>query len=93
MRTLPDGRDLVTLRDAGDFIAQLPKHEHDRQEWQIAVRDLMRAAAGHGPWRFLARIVVMHALYGEAEPPIGNPNDAASPAPKFRGRGKCDPWR
>jgi hypothetical protein len=32
-------RELVTLRDAGDYIAKLPKREHDRPEWQIAVTD------------------------------------------------------
>ena len=89
---LPDGGELVTLRDAGDYIARLPKAVHDRREWLIAVRDLMRAAQGHAPWRFFARLAIMHALYGKAEPPIGNPNDAP-PAPKWRGRGKRDPWR
>jgi hypothetical protein len=34
----------------------------------------------------------MHALYGKAEPPIGNPNDAPAER-KWRGRGKRDPWR
>src|SRR5581483_11145430 len=61
----------VTLRDAGDFIAKLLKREHDKPDWQLAAKDLMRAAAGHGPWRFIARIAMMHALYGRPEPPIG----------------------
>lgn len=26
---LPDGRQLVTLRDAGNYITKLPKAEHD----------------------------------------------------------------
>jgi len=52
----------------------------------------MRAAAGYGPWRFIAWIAIMHALYGKPEPPIGNPNDAP-PAPKWHGRGKRDLWR
>ena len=88
---LPDGGMVVTLRDAGDFIAKLPKRQHDKPEWQLAAKDLMRAAAGHGPWRFIARIAIMHALYG-TQPPIGNPDDAP-PAPKWRGRGKRDPWQ
>lgn len=81
---------LVTLRDAGDYIAKLPKREHDKREWQIAIDDLMKAAAGQRPWCFFARIAIMRALYGK-EPPIGNPNDAPS-ASKWRG-GKRDPWR
>jgi len=52
----------------------------------------MRAAAGYGPWRFIAWIAIMRALYGKPEPPIGNPNDAP-PAPKWHGRGKRDLWR
>jgi hypothetical protein len=44
----------------------------------------MRAAAGYGPWRFIAWIAIMRALYGKPEPPIGNPNDAP-PAPKWHG--------
>jgi len=52
----------------------------------------MRAAAGHAPWRFIARIAIMHALYGKREPPIGNPNDA-QPAPKWRNKPTRDPWR
>jgi hypothetical protein len=89
---LRDGGELSTLRQAGDYIAKLPKREHDRPEWQIAVKDLMRAATGHGPWRFLARIAIMHALYGKTEPPIGDSNDAPA-GPKWRGPGKRDPWR
>ena len=89
---LPDGGHLTTLREAAEFIAKLPKREQKRPEWQSAVRDLLRAASGHGPWRFFARLAIMRALYGKTEPPIGNPNDAP-PAPKWRGRGKRDPWR
>ena len=38
---LPDGRKLVTLRDAGDYIANLPKKEADLAEWQAAIEALM----------------------------------------------------
>lgn len=31
---LPDGRELHTLRDAGHYIAKLPKREHDKPHWQ-----------------------------------------------------------
>jgi hypothetical protein len=88
---LPGG-ELVTFRDAGDYIAALSKRDQAKPEWQLAAKDLMRAAAGHGPWKLLSRIAIMHALHGRAEPPIGNPNDAP-PAPKWRGPGKRDPWR
>jgi hypothetical protein len=32
-----NGRMLVTLRDAGGYIAGLPKAEHDAPEWQAAM--------------------------------------------------------
>jgi len=41
---LPSGGMLVTLRDAGNFIAKLPRRQHDKPEWQLAAKDLMRAA-------------------------------------------------
>jgi hypothetical protein len=34
---LPGGRELLTLRDAADYIMKLPKAEQDLDEWQTAV--------------------------------------------------------
>ena len=58
---LPDGRELVTLRDAGEHIAALPKKEHAAQEWQAAMQALILVAESGGP-TMLARIGVMRAL-------------------------------
>jgi hypothetical protein len=33
---LPDGRQLVTLGDAGNYITKLPKAKHEAAEWQTA---------------------------------------------------------
>ena len=33
---LPKGKQLVTLRDAANYIMKLPKAEHDAKEWQAA---------------------------------------------------------
>ena len=41
---LPDGRVLVTLRDAATYITELPKKEVTEPEWQTAIETLMRAA-------------------------------------------------
>jgi hypothetical protein len=38
---LPDGRKLVTLRDAATYITNLPKKESDLPEWQAAIEALM----------------------------------------------------
>jgi hypothetical protein len=50
---LPDGRSLVTLEDAGDYITRLPQAEQQLDEWQTAIEALMMAAESRGP--------VMHA--------------------------------
>ena len=34
---LADGRELITLRDAADYITALPKNESDLPEWQTAM--------------------------------------------------------
>jgi hypothetical protein len=46
-------RELVTLRDAGEFIAALPKAQHHRPEWQLAMSMLLQAAeaAASSCWR------------------------------------------
>ncbi|UQD69341.1 hypothetical protein JEY40_25350 [Bradyrhizobium japonicum] len=54
-------RVLVTLLDAGEYIATLPKKEHAAPEWQAAMEALILVAEGGGPTMF-ARIGVMRAL-------------------------------
>lgn len=45
---LPNGRRLLTLQDASDYIAALPKAESDAADWQLAMEALY--ASGDGPW-------------------------------------------
>ncbi len=59
--TLPNGRQLLTLKDAGAYITKLPKAEHDAPEWQAAMEALILVAERDGP-TMLARIGVMRAL-------------------------------
>jgi len=58
---LPDGHQLVTLEDAGNYIIELPKAVHEAPEWQAAMEALMLVATLGGPTMF-ARIGVMRAL-------------------------------
>jgi len=53
-------RTLVTLLDAGEYIAALPKKEHAAPEWQAAMEALILVAEGGGPMMF-ARIGIMRA--------------------------------
>jgi hypothetical protein len=59
---LPDGRKLLTLKDAADYVAKLPKKESDLPEWQTAIEALMLCSRAGNP--MLARIGVMKALNG-----------------------------
>ncbi|TFW52279.1 hypothetical protein CT676_42710 [Bradyrhizobium sp. MOS001] len=56
-----EGRELGTLMDAGEYIAALPKKEHEAPKWQAAMEALILVAEGGGPTMF-ARIGVMRAL-------------------------------
>jgi hypothetical protein len=58
----PRGGELVTLRDAGNSIAKLPKREHDAPEWQAAIRALILVVECEGQ-TLLARIGMMRGLY------------------------------
>ena len=58
---VPRGRQLITLRDAAEFITKLPKAEHDAPEWQAAMEALLLVAELGGSTMF-ARIGVMRAL-------------------------------
>jgi len=58
---VPKGRQIVTLRDAGDYVAKLPKAEHMTAEWQAAMLALMLVVDLNGP-TMMARIGIMRAL-------------------------------
>jgi hypothetical protein len=62
---LPDGRKLITLKNAADHIMKLPKVEQKHEKWQTAIEVLIMAAEGRGPVMH-ARIGVMQALNREA---------------------------
>jgi hypothetical protein len=51
---------LVTLHDAAEYITELPRAEHDGDEWQAAMEALLLVAEQDGPAMF-ARIGVMRA--------------------------------
>src|SRR5580698_6140203 len=54
-------RELVTLKDAGEYIAKLPKAEHTATEWQTAMEALLLAVRGRPT--MLARIGIMKDLH------------------------------
>jgi hypothetical protein len=59
--SLPDGRVLVFLRDAANYITALTRKEAETPEWQAAIEALILVADLNGPTMF-ARIGVMKAL-------------------------------
>ena len=58
---LPDGHELLTLRDAAKYISALPKTDHNAADWQVAMEALLLVAERDAP-EMLARIAVMKAL-------------------------------
>ena len=63
---LPDGRELLTLKDAADYIMKLPKAEQKHEKWQTAAEVLIMAAEGRGPLMH-ARIGMLRALNRNVE--------------------------
>jgi hypothetical protein len=59
--SLPHGRQLVTLKDAADYVMKLPKAEQDLEEWQTATGCLIGAAEGRD-FLMHARIGMLRAL-------------------------------
>jgi hypothetical protein len=77
----PDGRELLTLRDAAEYITALPKAEHDAADWQVAMETLILVAERDGP-EMLARIAVAKALNRHQATPMPAPR--RKPAKVFR---------
>jgi hypothetical protein len=65
---LPDGRKLRTLRDAGHYVAALPKATQSLPAWQLAA-EMLLGAAERGGIVMLAEIAVRRALHGKPKPP------------------------
>jgi hypothetical protein len=63
---LPDGRKMLTLKDAGAYIMKLPKVEQHLEEWQAATEALLMAAEDRGPLMH-ARIGMLRALNRNVE--------------------------
>jgi hypothetical protein len=57
----PNGKKLITLKDATTYITTLPKKESALQEWQTAIEVLMLCSRGGDP--MMAEIGVMKALH------------------------------
>jgi hypothetical protein len=63
---LPNGRQLVTLEDAGDYMTRLPQAEQQLGEWQTVIACLIGAAEGRD-FLMHARIGVMRAINRHVE--------------------------
>jgi hypothetical protein len=63
---LSRGRQLVTLKDAANYIMKLPKAERMAAEWQTAGDILIKAAEGRD-FLMHARIGMMRAMHRNVE--------------------------
>lgn len=66
---LPDGRELVTLRDAGTYITDLTESEQDKEHWRTAIK-LLILIGDNGGDPMMARIAMMQALHHGKPAPI-----------------------
>ena len=67
---LPDGRMLVTLRDAASYVQNMPKAQHDSPHWQVTVEHLIYAAERGPAWTLFAWMFMRRALsHGKPERP------------------------
>jgi hypothetical protein len=80
----PDGGKLRTLRDAGNYIAKLPKREHDVPAWLAAIEALILSAehGEAGADQMLARIGMLKVLH--AGKPVSTPQPGRKAAKKYR---------
>jgi hypothetical protein len=72
---LPDGRKMLTLKDAPEYIQKLPEAEQQLEEWQTAVGCLIAAAEGRD-FVMHVRIGVLRALNRNAERTFTNRKDS-----------------
>lgn len=70
---LPEGRKLVTLRDAAEYVLTLPEDVQQQPAWQHAADALRNAAEREVAWMWFARPAMMRAIMGPDRPPVGNP--------------------
>jgi hypothetical protein len=61
---VPDGRKLITLRDAADYIMDLPAETSSLPDWRLAMEALSRAS--ESGTTTLARLAFLKALQGNA---------------------------
>jgi hypothetical protein len=69
---LPDGRELITLGDAGEYIAALRPAAQKLAHWQAAA-EILLLVAEHGGDPMMARIGMMRALNHGQPPPAIEP--------------------
>src|SRR3981081_209742 len=68
----PEGKALVTLRDAASYIMALPGKTRQSDEWQAAIEALLMAAEDRGPLMH-ARIGMLRALNRNVERTFDSP--------------------
>ena len=61
------------VRDAGKYIAALPREKQERPEWQAAAEALIMAAEDRGPLMH-AHVGMILALHGAKPIPKSNPS-------------------
>jgi hypothetical protein len=74
---LPRGRQIVTLKDAANYIQKLPRAEQDLEEWQAAVEALLLVVELNGPTIKIYSRVLRHG-YGGRRRAVDSNRDSKS---------------
>jgi hypothetical protein len=80
--SLTEGKPLRTLRDAGEYVAALPKKETALPHWQIAASCLLTAVEEGGGLVMMARIAMVRALNADEPQPAAA--QRKNPAKKYK---------
>jgi hypothetical protein len=83
---IPRGRQLVTLKNAGQYIMALPKREQNLPEWQTAISCLVVAAEGRD-FLMHARIGMLRALNHQSRARVRSNPERPALGPPEAGKG------
>jgi hypothetical protein len=86
---LPNGRELVTPRDAAQYIMKLPKAEQQATEWQTAIEMLMLVGEGGGGSAFQRRLMASSRMLASAtgtNHPVANSARSPTRGPHYESK-------
>jgi hypothetical protein len=85
---MPSGAAARTLRDAANYIKEMPKSERDKPEWRLVIQMMIDAAEDIGPMLF-AKWAILYAVEQSFNPAVKDPCGAKAKANEVSVKGKA----